>query len=166
MYINRVNELIQEFHFAHPLTKIKINNIFNTHFYGSQLWDLFSEEAVRLEHTWHISQRKLLSIPRNTHRYFIEPLTETKPIKFALLKRFVNFVNNLAKSTKMVIKNMVSCVKYDCRSTTGHNLRKIMLLVNKTNVDEITTDDFRSQIYNVSRMLENGRLTWPRKLLK
>ena len=48
LYINRVNELIQEFHFAHPLTKIKINNIFNTHFYGSQLWDLFSEEAVRL----------------------------------------------------------------------------------------------------------------------
>ena len=149
LYINRVNELIQEFHFAHPLTKIKINNIFNTHFYGSQLWDLFSEEAVRLEHTWNISQRKLLSIPRNTHRYFIEPLTETKHIKFALLKRFVNFVNNLAKSTKMVIKNMLSCVKYECRSTTGHNLRQIMLLVNKTNVDEITTDDFRSQIYNV-----------------
>ena len=33
--------------------------------------------------------------------------------------------------------------------STGHNLRQIMLLVNKTNVDEITTGDFRSQIYNV-----------------
>ena len=39
---------------------------------------------------------------------------------------------------------------YECRSTTtGHNLRQIMLLVNKRNVDEITTDDFRSQTYNV-----------------
>ena len=44
---------------------------------------------------------------------------------------------------------MLSCVKYDCHSTTGDNLRQIMLLVNKRNVDEITTDDFRSQIYNV-----------------
>ena len=48
LYINRVNELNQEFHYAHPLTKVKINNIFNTHFYGSQLWDLFSVEAIRL----------------------------------------------------------------------------------------------------------------------
>ena len=94
---------------------------------------------------------KLLSIPRNTHRYFIEPLTEMKHIKFALLKRFVNFVNNLAKSTKMVIKNMLSSVKYECRSTTGHNLRIIMLLVNNTNVDEI-------RHITLSRMLENGRL--------
>ena len=37
LYINRVNELNQEFHYAHPLTKVKINNNFNTHFYGSQL---------------------------------------------------------------------------------------------------------------------------------
>ena len=26
-YINKVNELTQEFHFAHPLTKVRINNI-------------------------------------------------------------------------------------------------------------------------------------------
>ena len=48
LYINRVNELNQEFHHAHPLTKANINNIFNTHFYGSQLWDLLSVEAIKL----------------------------------------------------------------------------------------------------------------------
>ena len=36
-YINKVNELTQEFYFAHPLTKVRINNIFNSHFYGSAL---------------------------------------------------------------------------------------------------------------------------------
>ena len=49
----RLNVLNQEFHYAHPLTKVKINNIFNTHFYGSQLWDLFSVEAIRLGKTFH-----------------------------------------------------------------------------------------------------------------
>ena len=49
IYINRKNELIQEFHFAHASTLIKINNSFNTSFYGSVLWDLFGTEAKRLE---------------------------------------------------------------------------------------------------------------------
>ena len=40
-YINKVNELTQEFHFAHPLTKVKINNILISYFYGSVLGDLF-----------------------------------------------------------------------------------------------------------------------------
>ena len=34
-YINRINELKQEFSYAHPLTKTMIHKVFNTHFYGS-----------------------------------------------------------------------------------------------------------------------------------
>ena len=49
LYVHKVNELIQEFHFADPSTKIMINNILNTSCYGSQLWDLFNNEAERLE---------------------------------------------------------------------------------------------------------------------
>lgn len=70
-YINRVNELSQEFYFAHTLTRVMINNIFNTSFYGSQIWDLFSQESERVEKTWNISQRIILRIPRASHRYFI-----------------------------------------------------------------------------------------------
>ena len=36
-YINRANELDQEFYFAHTSTRVLINNIFNTSFYGSQV---------------------------------------------------------------------------------------------------------------------------------
>ena len=43
-YINRNNELMQEFYFAHPISKVKINNSFNTSFYGCVLWDLFGKE--------------------------------------------------------------------------------------------------------------------------
>ena len=39
-YINRNNELMQEFYFDHPMLKVKINNSFNTSFYGYVLWDL------------------------------------------------------------------------------------------------------------------------------
>ena len=118
LYI-KVNELNEKFHYAHPLTKVEVNNIFITHFYGSQLWDLFSAEANRLEKTWNISQRIMLGILRNTHLFFIEPLTETQHIKLSLLKRFVSFVNSIESSTKHVLRNMLEIVKHDCHSTTG-----------------------------------------------
>ena len=143
-----MNELSQEFHYAHPSTKVKINNIFNTHFYGSQLWDLFSVEAIRLEKTWNISQRIMLGIPRNKHRFFIEPLTEIQHIKFSLLKRFVNFVNSIESSKKSVMRNMLKIVTQDCRTTTGRNLRKLMLVLEKRNVDKISKVDLKNQIYD------------------
>ena len=40
-YINKNNELMQEFGFALSDTLMKVNNIFNTAFYGSVLRDLF-----------------------------------------------------------------------------------------------------------------------------
>ena len=127
-YVNKVNELNQEFHYANPSTKIKINNIFNTSFYGSQLWDLFSNEAERLEKSWNISQRIMMDIPRNTHRYFLEPLTGTQHIHFSLYRRFLKFVNNIKNSKKSTMRHMLSVIKHDCRSTTGRNLRNLMLL--------------------------------------
>ena len=61
-YISKNNELLQEFYYAHPRTKLKINNVYNTSFYGCVLWDLFSYEAQRLEKSWNISIRKLLRL--------------------------------------------------------------------------------------------------------
>ena len=36
-YINKVNKLIQKFHYAHPSKRVGIKNIFNSHFHGSCL---------------------------------------------------------------------------------------------------------------------------------
>lgn len=165
-YINKVNELNQEFHFAHPLTKVKINNIFNTHFYGSQLWDLFSEEAIRLEKSWNVSQRKILGIPRNTHRYFMEPLSNTRHIMFSLRKKFISFIRNIATSTKTVLRNLLHTVKHDCRSITGRNLRKIMLLANKTNVNDVTVDDMDNLVYCAVPIGEQWKVDFAKEIIQ
>ena len=60
IFVNKINVLCQEFHYATQSAKITINNCFNSSFYGSHLWDLFSIEADRLEKSWNISQRILL----------------------------------------------------------------------------------------------------------
>ena len=53
-YIEKNIELLKEFHFAHPKTKIELNTIYNSHFTGSPLWDLFNRETETLGHTCHI----------------------------------------------------------------------------------------------------------------
>ena len=66
-YISKNNEIVQEFHFAHPKTLVKINNIFNSHFYGSTLWDLQSKEVDMVQKTWNVSQRVMHGLDRKTH---------------------------------------------------------------------------------------------------
>ena len=148
IYINKVNELPQEFHYAHPLTLAKTNNIFNTSFDGLQLWDLFSNEAIRLEKSWNVSQRMILRIPRNTQRFFIEPLSETRHIHLALIKRFVNFTTKVMESKKEILRKKMVIVKEDCRSTTGKNLRTSLLRVGKSNVNELSHHDIKELVYH------------------
>ena len=130
-YINRNNELNQEFYFADPETKMKINSIYNMSFSGSSLWDLFSDDVISLENTYNLSLKIMWDIPRETHRYFIEHLSEHRHIKFILLKRFLRFLKQIEKSSKSAIKSLLSICKNDCRSITGKNLRKIMLMCDK-----------------------------------
>ena len=130
-YVVKNNELMQEFHYAHPSTKTMLNNVFNTHFYGAPLWDLFSDSFGRLEKTWNISQRLLLSLPRETHKFLIEPLSKRQHIVFSLRKRFLKFVKCVAESQKSVLRNVLNSVKRDCQSVTGRNLRTIMISTEK-----------------------------------
>ena len=71
-YISKNNDILQEFGFSHPKTKILINSIFNSHFSGSSLWDLFSKEAIQLENKWNVLMRLMLDLPRGTHRRLVE----------------------------------------------------------------------------------------------
>ena len=147
VYINKVNELSQEFHYAHPSTKVRINNIFNTHFYGSPLWDLFGKEADRLEKTWNVSQRIMLGLPRQSHRYFIEPLSGARHIRFSLFERYIQFVKNIEMSDKKVLRKTLSVMKRDCRSTTGGNLRNLMKITGNTSIHDIKVGSTRGLIY-------------------
>ena len=147
-YINKVNGLTQEFYFAHPMTKIRINNIFNSHFYASALWDLFGIEALRLGKSWNVSQIIMLGIPRNSHRYFIEPLSETKQITFSLFKRYIKFVDSIESSSKSVLREMLFIVRHDYRSNTGQNLRKLMKIAGKTRIDDLKKGDFDDLVHN------------------
>ena len=139
-FIQKNNEICQEFSYADPMTKIKLNSIYNSHFTGSPVWDLYCKEFEQIEKTWNVAIRKMLQLHYATHKYFIEPLSGTQHIRLALTKRFINFTQKLAKSMKTPIKLLYNCIRRDCRSVTGNNLRQIMLLLNGDNIDALNTD--------------------------
>ena len=145
-YIQKSNEIMQEFSFSHPKTKIEINNIFNGHFTGSPLWDLFSREADMMYNSWNRSIRIMLGVPLNTHRFFLEPLSGLNHVKFILISRFLGFISQIEKSQKVLPKTLLQLIRNDCRSVTGSNLRNILLLSNKDDTSHLTQTDIKSMV--------------------
>ena len=144
MYISRNNELSQEFFFAHHKNKIWINNVYNTSFYSSPLWDISSKNFEKLENSWNVSQRLMMNLPRKTHRFFIEPLSDTQHIGKSLRKRFINFICKVQESSKAVLRHLLYEIRNDCRSTTGKNIRKLLLEYDEMKLADI---DIKSVVY-------------------
>ena len=141
LYIQTNVSLNQEFYFAHPISKIKLNSIFNSHYTGSQLWSLFGKETVKLEGTYNKSVKIMCDLPFATHRYFIEHLTKMPHLKKTLVYRYLNFIKSIEKSTKSSLHILLKIAKNDVRSVTGGNLRHIMLLCGKNTVDDLSPYD-------------------------
>ena len=123
-YIEKNNSLCQEFYFAHPKTKV-LNDIYNGHYTGSQLWKLGSKEIEKLESMYNRSVKIMYDLPWETHRYLIEPLTELPHVRRILVRRFLSFLKMIKKCDKPAITQLLDVVKSDVRLTTGHNIRYI-----------------------------------------
>ena len=148
-YIQRNNEIIQETPKSHPNLRCQINSLFNTSFYGAQIWDLFDKSSESLYNTWNISIRKMFDLPYQTHRYYIEPLSERSHIKYSLLKRVITFANTLRNNKKDTVKSVFLMMEKDTNSTIGKNLRKIMKLCGKRYVHEIRGTDIDKLTYHI-----------------
>ena len=165
-YIQRNNELMQEFWFTHSSTKAFINRVYNSHFYGSVLWNLFEKEADMLYNTWSVSVRKMFGLDRCTHRYLIEPISDMQHIKMSLMQRFVGFTRKLSSSRKDILRHAFKVFKTDCRSTTGSNLRNIMLECNMSTIDTLSQTAIRGLEFRPTPKDDEWRIHIIRDLLE
>ena len=137
MYIDKNCTLDQEFYFAHPTVKLKLNTIYNCHFSGSQVWNLFSQGALSLEGTYNRSVKVMAKLPYQTRRYMIEPISGTSHMKIKVLRNYLNFIKQIRNSPKHVLRQLYSLASSDARTVTGQNLRNILLLTDKLHVDQL-----------------------------
>ena len=146
-YIARNNEIAQEFQFCHPFAQFHLNQVYNSSFTGSPLWNLFCKESEMIEKSWNTSFRVMFGLPVNTHRFFIQPVSGKVHVKNTLMKRFLGFLIQIEKSCKLPSTHLLEIIKHDVRSTTGANLRNIMLLLGKDKVEDIKIRDINDVVY-------------------
>ena len=142
-YIQKNNDINQEFYFAHPRTKFHLNVIYNSHFSGSSLWNLFGRDVEMLENSWNLSMRIMFDLPLETHRYFVEPISEKPHAKTIMMKNFLRFCELIMKSKKEALKSVFLKVRRNIQSYTGKNLRKMMVLMKKRNITELKSCDVK-----------------------
>ena len=63
-FIERNCEINQEFAFAHPEVKTRINRIYNSSFPGSVLWDLSSKNSQMIMNSWSVAVRPAPQCPQ------------------------------------------------------------------------------------------------------
>ena len=144
-YISKNIEINQEFSFAATETKLKVNDIYNSSWFGSGLWDLSSQSAIGLESSYNRSAKIMLNLPFGTHRELIEPLTKRKHLRCVLIKRFLKMIENIRKSDKKILLTLLYLVKNDAQSVTGRNVRYITML---TGSESVSICDADSIVYH------------------
>ena len=166
-YIQKNIEIDQEFYFAHPSTKFYLNSVYNSHFSGSSLWNLFSHETEMLENSWNLSFKIMYNLPLPTHRYFVEPISEKPHAKVLMIKNFLRFCELIMSSQKVALKKVFAEVKQNVLSYTGSNLRRIMKLMKKNDISELNSNEVKSNLnYNLIPDGEKLRLSILQEVLQ
>ena len=153
-------EMNQEFYFASPFTKFKIDEIYNSHYTGSPLWNLFGNEALQFESYYNRAVKIVFDLLYATHRHLIEPITGHSHVRLTLASRFLGFMDQIKKSQKIIPKPLLSYIQCDVRSKTGYNLRKIMLQTDKLNGSELKKKTYPSRSTTPPQLKTNGRKIW------
>ena len=119
-----------------------------------------------VENTWNVSMRLMLDIPRETHRYLIEPLSRTTHIKTIFINRFLRFLEQIRKSSKCASKHLLDSILHDARSTTGSNLRNILLKSDKARIVDLIPEDAYQVKYHQITTNEKWRLPFIQNIIE
>ena len=124
-FIGKFFELKQELKLQHPVVFMNLIMLYLSHFYGSNLWNLFDIEDICI--SWNKIVRIVFDLPYCTHRYLLEPYSGFTHVLTLLTNRFIKFYNTLYVSCKNIVSNLRLCQEKDCRSNFGLNIRNICL---------------------------------------
>ena len=145
-FIGKTNSLLQEFHYADPQVLLKLIQTYACNIYGSNIWDLFSPECNKLYTSYNVTLRNILNLPRTTHRYVLECLTDMPHLYVQLLSRYITFTKSL-QSSSFPIRFLSSLCISDMRTVIGRSLSKISELCdNLQGINFLTANEVKQKI--------------------
>ena len=120
-------------------------DIFTLSFYGSPLWNLFSDEVERLYRSYNIAVRIAYKVDRATRTFLIEPLTQSYHPHTLLCSRFFKFHQTNLNCNKPTIRMLATLYQKDLRTVYGNNLRMISNICSQ-DIDNLTTMEIKNKV--------------------
>ena len=112
-----------------------MNRIWNTHFSGSPLWNLFSPGAERIMGSYKRSIKSMMQLPLANHLYLLKPLSGEKPAMANLANRFMDKIN---KTDKAAINMLKREVMKEVRSISVANF---MIMSGESTIQKVNRDN-------------------------
>ena len=169
VFIDRTTSIREQFSFADPKQVMQAVALYCCDYYGSMLWNLFSDSTAKYFRCWNTCTKLAWGCPRSTHTYFVPNLLAQGIVstRTAILSRYVKFVQNLLTSPSPEVVAVANSAVNDRGSTTGANLFKMHemtglnpLVTNGTEVMKVLLDSEQSMPAN-----EKWRIKFLEKLL-
>ena len=130
-FIAKVNSLLQEFHYASPKVLMKFMQTYACNIYGTNNWDLFSSDCQRVFTSYNVAVRNIFKLPRTTHRYLLEPVSESPHLLTQLLSRYCTFAQSLIASRAFEVRFLARLCLNDMRTVLGRTMTRIALLCDR-----------------------------------
>ena len=108
----------------------------------------------------------MMDLPRETHRNLIEPLSGILHLKTILIKRFLAFMMQIKKSNKKAAKFLLESIQFDTNSVTGSNLRNILLLTDKADIQDLLPADLSNLKYHPIQNEDKWKVSFLQEILE
>ena len=135
------------------LTVLLIQKMYNSCIYGANLYDLSHGTVQNLFTSYNNSIRLTWSLPRTTHKYWVEALSGTH-LATQLKANQLSFLNRVRHSDKIISRLLFQSSKDNLLSTTGSNLRllkeeaiKANIISKHDNVLTVSPKLFKQQVH-------------------
>ena len=115
------------FDFASPEQKLTAIQTYCCSWYGSMLWDMYSDTAEQAFRSWNTTVKLAHGLPRHTRSFITEHyLSGSLPsVRQMILRRYVQFLQGLMSSTNPAVCHLANLAVITNRSVTGRNVSKI-----------------------------------------
>ena len=80
-------------------------------------------------------------------------------MSLTLFRHYLNFIEKVKNSSKKVLRQMYTVAKADVRTTTGSNLRNILLLTNLSSIDDLQPSSLDNIRYHEILEEDTWRIT-------
>ena len=124
MFIDSSVKIREAFSFAHPAEQITAVQKYCTAVYGSNLWNLASQECKMVVNAWQTGHKLAWSVPRACRTYLVQTVLapNVPSLRTQMMTRFSNFFRSLLVSPSQEVTVVALLAARDLRSNIGANL--------------------------------------------